>query len=338
MCNEQKVRSSSGSRWRVLAVLLGLAACGGAPPAVEAPDGPGLDGPAPSEPAPGEAGEVGKADSTGRSRSLVLIGGGSVDATSEIFARIVKLAGGPGVARLGIITAGTVPESQDPKAGTAEAYNSMANGDYYVQLFAALGAAAEWIPIDLDSIASNASPRVVAQVQRMNGFVFGSGDQSRIASCLLLAGHQDSPVLAAIRARVAAGAVVAGTSAGTAIQAGPPMITGGESYDALLHGPHPAVSSAYPDDLSYDPLGGLGFFVDGLIDTHFAERGRHGRLARLAAEVGGPAPWVGVRIASDQLRDMPRTIWLGLPSAAGGIGCDPARPTQKKHCLPARHP
>src|SRR5690606_38584535 len=57
------------------------------------------------------------------------------------------------------------------------------------------------------------------------------------------------------------------------------MVTGGESYEALRYGPY---TSPYGDDLSYDPAGGFGFFSHGLLDTHFSERGRQGRIVRLA--------------------------------------------------------
>jgi cyanophycinase len=40
------------------------------------------------------------------------------------------------------------------------------------------------------------------------------------------------------------------------------------------------------DDLLYDPAGGLGLFNFGIIDMHFSQRGRQGRLARLALQTG----------------------------------------------------
>jgi cyanophycinase-like exopeptidase len=36
----------------------------------------------------------------------------------------------------------------------------------------------------------------------------------------------------------------------------------------------------------YGP-GGIGFFPHGLLDTHFANRGRHGRLLQLLADTAG---------------------------------------------------
>ncbi|MES2821348.1 MAG: cyanophycinase [Pseudomonadota bacterium] len=211
---------------------------------------------------------------------LVLIGGGLKDDNAAIYQKIVQLAGGSGQARIGIITAASVPESADPAAGTSTASNAKANGLFYAQLLKSYGAVdAQWIPIDLDQIGNNSNPQVVAQINGMTGFFFGGGDQSRLTQTLQTASRGDSPVLAAIRARHNAGAVLAGTSAGTAIMVQGPMVTGGESYDGLRYGVYTTPSG---DDLAYDMQGGFGFFNYGLLDTHFSERGRQGRIVRLA--------------------------------------------------------
>jgi cyanophycinase len=219
-------------------------------------------------------------------KKLVLVGGGLKDDNVAVYNKIVELAGGAGVAKIGIITAASIPESQDPNAGTANASNARANGLYYANLFKTTYGAldAQWIPIDLDTINNNASSSVVNQLNGMTGFFFGGGDQSRLVTCFFLTNRTASPALTAIKNRFAAGAVVAGSSAGTAIQNAAPMITGGESYDALRYGSHSSISSTYPDDLSYDALGGFGLFNYGLIDTHFSERGRQGRIVRLASD------------------------------------------------------
>lgn len=223
-------------------------------------------------------------------KNLVLIGGGLQDNNAQIYERIVALAGGRGSARIGVITAASLPESQDPDAGTAQASNARANGLYYANLFkTTYGAAdAQWIPIDLDHLGNASSATVVAQINSMTGFFFGGGDQSRLITCFFTSSRSDTSALAALRSRFAAGAVIAGTSAGTAIHAQSPMITGGESYNALRYGAYTRVNPDYPDDLSYDPQGGFGFFSYGLLDTHFAERGRQARIIRLASDTQKP--------------------------------------------------
>lgn len=257
----------------LVCTALVLAACG-AQPGGPVPDATGENATAPSL----------SAQATGK--NLVLIGGGLKDDNAAVYNRIVELAGGRGVAKIGIITAASVPPSQDPDAGTANASNSRDNAAYYAKLFKTTYGAfdAQFIPIDLDNISNNSSPTVVNQINSMTGFFFGGGDQSRLIRTFFLSGRQDSPALAAIRNRFAAGAVVAGSSAGTAVQSGVPMITGGESYDALRYGSYSTPSTNHPDDLTYDALGGFNLFRTGLLDTHFAERGRQGRLARLAAD------------------------------------------------------
>ncbi|BAN49288.1 cyanophycinase [Metapseudomonas resinovorans] len=218
--------------------------------------------------------------------ALLLVGGGLKDDNAAIYQRLVQLAGGSGQARIGVITAASIPESQDPDAGTASAANSRANGEYYANLLRSYGAAdAQWIPIDLDHIANNSNPQVIAQINGMTGFFFGGGDQSRLVQTLQNVSRGDTPALAAIRNRHAAGAVLSGTSAGTAIMVAGPMVSGGESYEALRYGPYTTPSG---DDLSYDPSGGFGFFTHGLLDTHFSERGRQGRIVRLADYTGVP--------------------------------------------------
>lgn len=221
-------------------------------------------------------------------RSLVLVGGGALGAEeAAILGRVVTLAGGKGKARIGVITAGAVPPSQDPQAGTSQAYNSQANGAWYVARFKLHGAAdAQWIPLDLDRVSNNAAAKVVAQVKQMTGFIIGSGSQTRLLSCLVAAGHKDSPALAALRQRYEAGAVVAGTSAGATFLGGALMVTGGESYQALRHGAKTAADPKLPWALTYHAAGGAGLLTDGPLDTHCAERGRQGRLLRLAAHGG----------------------------------------------------
>ena len=252
-------------------------------------------------------------------KSLVLIGGGLEDVlepedpaelvhTQAIYQKMIELAGGYRGAKIGIITAG------------AENYKD--NGKYYLKAFKKLGAAdAQVIPIDIDNISNNKDPDIVKQVKTMTDFFFGGGDQSRYITTFLNEDNTDSPVLRAIRQSYENGAAIFGTSAGTAIQAGGnyfklveiegkeseiklPMITDGTSYDAFRvldeedldkdlckqnwYDLYDEKDCSDPDDryfpLSYYPNGGFGFFNYGLLDSHLAERGRQGRIVRLAWE------------------------------------------------------
>ncbi|ROQ26133.1 cyanophycinase [Streptomyces sp. PanSC19] len=219
--------------------------------------------------------------------SLVLIGGGLKENNAEVYGEIIERAGGP-TARIGVITAASVPESQDPHAGDPDlCSNSACNGAYYADLFKRHGAAdAQWIPLDIDHVADADSDAVVAQVESMTGFFFGGGDQYRYVTTLLRGDrHTDSKVLAAIRAKLAHGAVVAGSSAGAQIASGPDMVSGGESYESLRDGSAPGYFDD-PTRLGYLPEGGFGFLRSGLVDTHTGAYGREGRALRLASDTG----------------------------------------------------
>lgn len=62
------------------------------------------------------------------------------------------------------------------------------------------------------------------------------------------------------------------------------MISGGASYEGLRDGTETYWHTVAPPDESvlaaYGP-GGIGLFTFGLLDTHFSNRGRHGRFVRL---------------------------------------------------------
>ncbi len=190
-------------------------------------------------------------------QSLVVIGGRLED--PAILDRIIELGGGPGKARIGILTTGSsTPEE---------------NGRFYVDAFAARGGTATWLPLDRPSSRRANDPALAAQASECNVFFLGGGDQRRYTKALLRRDGQDTALLAAMRRAFEKGGVVAGTSAGAAVLVGAPMVTAGESYDAL----------ARPRRLTARVRGGLGFFRFGLIDTHFGERGRQGRLIRLGA-------------------------------------------------------
>lgn len=221
--------------------------------------------------------------------SLVLVGGALADDNSEIYGDIVRLAGGPGKARIGIFTAAAPVPSEDPDADTPDCNNSVCNGDYYADLFRRYGVAdAQWIPIDLDHPAAADDPAVVAQISSMTGFFFGGGDQYRYVTTMTRGeAHRDSAALAAVRRRLRDGAVVAGTSAGAQIMAGRDMITGGSTEPGLRDGAKPGYFDD-PDVLGYLPQGGFSFFTAGLLDTHFSRRGREARSIRLASDTHHP--------------------------------------------------
>ena len=123
----------------------------------------------------------------------------------------------------------------------------------------------------------------VERVRNAAGFWFTGGDQMRITQTLRNAEGEESPLLALIRARLAAGAVIGGSSAGAAIMSRD-MIAGGISFRALLE----PLASAYSDTEDQDSgrlylARGLGFLTSGLVDQHFDRKARLGRLVRALA-------------------------------------------------------
>lgn len=146
----------------------------------------------------------------------------------------------------------------------------------YEKVFTRLGASrVHLLPAQSRDAAD--SPENMRAVESSGIIFFTGGDQLRLTSVL-----GGSALLAAIRARFAAGAVIAGTSAGAAALCAT-MIYNGKAADALHKG-------------EVNMSAGLGF-VDGLIiDTHFLERGRFTRLM----EVGATNPDIlGVGIGED---------------------------------------
>ncbi|MEM6453296.1 MAG: cyanophycinase [Cyanobacteria bacterium P01_D01_bin.105] len=221
---------------------------------------------------------------TGGSWAFPGSGGIEEDYGTSIYEEIVDLAGGLDSAKIGIIsTASSNPER---------------SANFYLEDFDILygdAADVEWIPITRDTcdgFKNDADSAIAAQIRDRNSFIFTGGDQSFITDCFfnedpVAQTRSDTALIEALREQFDAGAVIAGTSAGTAVQPVDPMITNGATYEALRDGPVSFIGSPpFDNTLYYNPLGGLGFFEYGLIDSHFSERGRQGRIIRLASDLG----------------------------------------------------
>jgi cyanophycinase len=197
---------------------------------------------------------------------VVAIGGALREGNAPVWERLVALAGGPG-ARIAVLATA----SDDPVRTAASTVATLRRH----------GAEAFAVPVaprlaDSDARAAARDPRWVAQLQDAHGVFFTGGEQARIVDTLAPDG-QASPLLAAIRALHARGGLVAGTSAGAAVLSGA-MIRDAENVVEVLKGRLRAGQE----------LGdGLGFAGDRLIvDQHFLERGRLGRLLPVLVERG----------------------------------------------------
>lgn len=176
--------------------------------------------------------------------SLLLIGGAEDKAGSKtILKRFVELAGGR-AARIVIIA-------------TASAFHDIV-GKRYVTLFTRLGAAQATL-LALNERTQASSPAVLAQIEAATGIFMTGGDQLKITATL-----GGTPTARAIREANRRGAVFGGTSAGASVASEHMM-----AYGASGIAPH-------KDMMQFAP--GLGLVGGVVIDQHFGQRGRTGRL------------------------------------------------------------
>jgi cyanophycinase len=183
------------------------------------------------------------ADNTTK-RQLVIIGGAEdKENDSQILREFVRRAGGT-KASIVIITAATeLPREV---------------GENYIRVFERLGAENVRI-IDTESREDATSSTALEAIHKATGVFFTGGDQARITSIL-----KDTEIDAAIHKRFSEGIVIAGTSAGAAVMPDK-MIVEGDSQT----NPRIEVVEMGP---------GLGFLPGVVIDQHFSQRGRLGRL------------------------------------------------------------
>ena len=135
-------------------------------------------------------------------------------------------------------------------------------------------------------------------LESLNGIYFSGGDQARHLEALQAkwspTDFKPSAELTVLQRRFGQGQlVVSGTSAGNHIQGGGtwrnrpvPMIGGGDSYPALAAGFKPGTGAALdtPALPTQYAGGGHGFFKYGVLDSHFSQRVREGRLIRATQE------------------------------------------------------
>jgi len=133
-------------------------------------------------------------------------------------------------------------------------------------------------------------PSEVAKVAAANVIWFDGGVQTRLVALLLDSKGKDTPVQAAIRAKLAAGnLIIAGYSAGAAIMSDP-MIGSGSSWGALTLAPDPTCES----DDALCVARGLGYLPQAysvLVDQHFTQRGRFARSLRAMAATDKHNVW-----------------------------------------------
>ena len=179
---------------------------------------------------------------------LVLIGGG--DKPPEVMRKFIELAGGKDAPIVVIPTASSEPDA----------------ASYYEKLFREEYGCTNAVSLDIRKKADAGRADWAALARKARGIFFGGGDQIRITNALL-----GTPVGDAIAAAFADGAVVGGTSAGTACQS-EVMLTGEGDFSQVR-------------TRSVETWKGLGFLPAGVVvDQHFIRRQRENRLLSVILE------------------------------------------------------
>lgn len=128
----------------------------------------------------------------------------------------------------------------------------------YQKAFGAIGVT-DLRELYVEDRAESLSSEALALLEGTGGIFFSGGDQLRITSQI-----GDTPIERRIRELHAGGAVIAGTSAGASMMSETMLVKGASSESYRIGELHMAP--------------GLGLVSGVIIDQHFAERGRFGRL------------------------------------------------------------
>lgn len=195
-------------------------------------------------------------------RRLIIIGGAEDKQGDREILQAVCEVQKNGAGKLTVITVATqLPEEV---------------GRQYKEVFAELGVKDLEI-LDIRKREDALQPENVERLLGSNVVFLTGGDQLRITSQL-----GDSPIYSCLHELYQQGATIVGTSAGASVMS-QTMLVSGESDDSFR-----------AETLHMAP--GLGLIKDVLIDQHFAQRGRIGRLSGAVAH--NPAN-LGVGIDED---------------------------------------
>lgn len=182
--------------------------------------------------------------------TLVIIGGAEdKEGDCEILLRFITLAGGEDAKIVVMTTATEEPEIV---------------GNQYRDIFQRLGVSNIDI-LDIPSRETANDPEPEEIITEATGIFFTGGDQLRITTML-----GGTKLDSALHDAYNRGIVIAGTSAGASVMSGT-MIVEGDSDEA-------------PKKNTLNLAPGMGLLNDVVIDQHFAQRGRIGRLISAVAQ------------------------------------------------------
>lgn len=175
---------------------------------------------------------------------LVIIGGAEdKDGDCKILREFLRRAGGI-KARIVVMTAATTLPGEV--------------GDNYIRVFERLGAEDVRV-VDTQGREDSNNSDYLEAIEQATGVFFTGGEQARIISSL-----KDTKLDAALHKRFSEGIVIGGTSAGAAMMPDMMIIEGDSETNPRV------------DVVAMGP--GMGFLPGVVIDQHFAQRGRLGRL------------------------------------------------------------
>jgi cyanophycinase len=178
---------------------------------------------------------------------LILNGGG--DKPRVVLEKFVELAGGREASIVVFPTASVEADT----------------GRYYQDLFEGRHGCAQVSVAEVHSASDARDEALAHRVASAGGIFFAGGDQRRITDAL-----GGTPVGRAVVEAFRRGAVVGGTSAGTACQS-PLMITGDGDFTVITS-----------ENIVLRP--GLGLFRGVIVDQHFVAERRHNRLISVVLE------------------------------------------------------
>jgi len=185
-----------------------------------------------------------------KSKGYLLLIGGAEDKSDEcdILKKVVSLSG----ERQACLTILTVATTKQEKVG-----------EEYVKLFSRLGVK-DVVAIDIKNRQDAQKDYIIERIENSTGIFFTGGDQLRITS--LIGG---SRIYNAICDAYKRGVIICGTSAGASAMSDT-MIVEGEA-------------NASPSGSLINMAPGIGLLEEVVVDQHFAQRGRIGRLLTVVA-------------------------------------------------------
>jgi cyanophycinase len=181
--------------------------------------------------------------SKGKSK-LIAVGGGEMSESVEVLDQIIRHMHGKPDARMAVMTIAT-----SDSEGAADKYNA---------LFRSIGIK----HVDIVNVSQREDAFAGSSLKKISaaeGIFFTGGDQLNITS--LMGG---SPLHNSLYNRLQEGVMIVGTSAGAAMMSSSMIISGKSDSPPRVGGVEIAP--------------GMDLVKDSIIDSHFSQRGRHGRL------------------------------------------------------------